>query len=110
MFPNAAMSLSVDGITALLKADDGWRSIGQVPLDDPDLTGSLEALRLRAEDILGAPMRSKLIIPDDQIRFLEVAAVSEKISDGQTACAHALEGQTPYPVNELRRCWWWCRL
>ena len=105
MFPNAAISLSVDGITALLKADDGWRSIGQVPLDDPDLTRSLEALRLRAEDILGAPMRSKLIIPNDQIRFLEISAVPEKISDGQTACAQALEGQTPYPVNELRYDW-----
>lgn len=105
MFPNAAISLSVDGITALLKADDGWRSIGQVPLDDPDLTGSLEALRLRAEAILGAPMRSKLIIPNDQIRFLEIDAVPEKISAGQTACAQALEGQTPYPINELRYDW-----
>lgn len=105
MFPNAAIALSVDGVTALLKADDGWRSIGQVPLDDPDLTGSLETLRLRAEDILGAPMRSKLIIPNDQIRFLETAAVSEKISDEKTACTQALEGQTPYPVNELRYDW-----
>ena len=105
MFPNAAISLSVEGITALLKADDGWRSIGEVPIDAPELTGSLEALCLRAEGILGEPMRSKLIIPNDQIRFLETAAVPEKVSEGQAACAQALEGQKPYPVSALRYDW-----
>ena len=45
MRPNFALNLNYDGICLLLRSKGGWRVVGEVSLDDPDLTEKLHFLR-----------------------------------------------------------------
>ncbi|WP_282025480.1 hypothetical protein [Limimaricola cinnabarinus] len=96
MKPNFALSLSFEGLKLLHRAPDGWSRVGEVPLDSPDLSGELARLRERALSLAPEGMRTKLLIPDDQIRYL---ALEGTLDDAQVAAA--LEGTTPYAVEEL---------
>ena len=96
MTPNFALSLSLEGLRLLHRAPAGWTRIGEVPLDSADLAGDLT--RLRAVALARAPegLRTKLLIPNDQIRYLVLEGVL-----GADEVAKALEGTTPYAVDEL---------
>ncbi|MCP1167251.1 hypothetical protein NHG85_01695, partial [Limimaricola sp. ASW11-118] len=96
MTPNFALSLSLEGLKLLHRAPDGWSRVGEVPLDSPDLAGDLARLRDRALSLAPEGLRTKLLIPDDQIRYLELEGT---LDDAQVAAA--LEGTTPYAVEEL---------
>ena len=96
MIPNFALSLSLEGLRLLHRGPDGWSRVGEVPLDSADLAGDLSRLRERARDLAPEGMRTKLLIPNDQIRYL--ALEGER---GADEVATALEGATPYPVHEL---------
>ncbi|TNF57348.1 MAG: hypothetical protein EP307_14140, partial [Rhodobacteraceae bacterium] len=101
MKPDFALSLSFEGIALLVRAAGGWRNAGEVSLDAPDLGGALAALRARAVDLGGAAFRTKLIIPKDQIRYLTISTGHLSAADRHAEVRRALDGATPYAVDEL---------
>jgi len=101
MKPDFALSLSFEGIHLLARAAGGWRVAGDVLLDDADLAGALVALRQRAVDLGGSAFRTKLIIPNDQIRYLSVDTGHVSTADRIDKVRMALDGATPYAVEDL---------
>ncbi|MBE1296534.1 MAG: hypothetical protein GJ678_09900 [Rhodobacteraceae bacterium] len=102
MKPGFALSLSSDGITYLHRAAGGWRNIGMVTLDHSDLKGALEALRKKGDALeLSEPDCCKLVIPNDQIRYLTIETGMADPRERRALAAEALEGATPYAVTDL---------
>ena len=52
------------------RVSDGWHLVGQVALDDADLTGELDRLRVMAKILEPSGILTKLLIPNDQIKYL----------------------------------------
>lgn len=101
MKPNFALSLSFVGIRLLHRAAGGWRVVGEVSLAAEDMAAELAALRKTASDLEPRGVRSKLVIPNEQIRYLTVDS-GDVSDDGRWSAAFAaLEGATPYAVDEL---------
>ena len=96
-----ALSLSFEGIDLLHRGAGGWRNVGEVPLHTLDLTSELAALRKTASVLEPNGVRTKVIIPNDQIKYLTIQ--TEGLSDGdRTAQVRvALDGATPYDVDDL---------
>lgn len=104
MKPNFALTLSFDGIGLLHRAAAGWHMVGEVPLSLDDLPGALAVLRRTAIQLDSAGLRSKLVIPNEQIRYLNLPAPAR----GTDIAAHVaamLDGATPYLVDDLRYDW-----
>lgn len=100
MKPGFALSLSAEGIVLLHRAAGGWRNVGSVALDSDDLAGQLADLKAKG-DTLEPNGQCKLIIPNDQIRYLTIeTGISDQESRRRLARA-ALEGATPYAVSDL---------
>ena len=98
MTPDFALSLSFDGLTLLRQMPDGWARIGAVALDEPDLEGAMAKLRDKALAIDPSGDAVLLILPNEQIRYLDVPDPGAKRPD---AARTALDGATPYPVSDL---------
>ena len=101
MRPNFALSLSFDGIRLLHRSDDCWTMIGETDVNVDDLAGALGAMRDRAAEIEPNNVRTKLIIPHDQIRWLTVETGDIPDSARRAVALAALDGATPYPVSDL---------
>ncbi|MCF3593782.1 hypothetical protein LZG00_07190 [Rhodobacteraceae bacterium LMO-12] len=105
MKPNFALSLSFEGIGLLHRAFPGWNRVGEVALDSPDLPGALEVLRETAQQINGQDLTSKLIIPNEQIKYLSLdLGLMDEVQRTQ-AILKALDDATPYPVDQLVYDW-----
>ncbi|MDO5756253.1 MAG: hypothetical protein Q4P24_01880 [Rhodobacterales bacterium] len=114
MKPNFALTFSEDGIRLLHRqapgqTGSGWTRVGSVALNDEDMAGALAALRRRAglldSSMGGAPV-CKLVIPNDQIKYLEIEARDGTgAGDPDSAVRAALEGATPYAVEDLEYDW-----
>lgn len=106
MKPNFALSLSFDGIRLLHRAGaSGWHLVGEVALDCDDLNADLAALREKAAALDASGLSCKLIIPDEQIRYLDLPASSAPYGDYDAAAAEALDGATPYALEDLAFDW-----
>lgn len=105
MKPNFALTLSFEGISLLHRAFPGWHMVGEVSLDNADLTGALSDLRQRAENLDSNPIRSKLVIPNNQIRFLQFDSEGLEADEIASAVHRALNGATPYAVDDLAYDW-----
>ncbi len=102
MKPGFALSLSSDGITYLHRAAGGWRNIGTVTLDHSDLLAALDDLREKGTALdLTEPDCCKLVIPNDQIRYLTIETGMLDPRARRELAAQALEGATPYAVADL---------
>ncbi len=101
MTPNFALSLSFDGIRLLQRVSGGWGLVGEVALDTPDLTGALYVLRQTAEEYTRDAVATKLIIPNEQIRYLSVQTGDVDDAGRWVAVRAALDGATPYAVDDL---------
>ena len=99
MITNFALSLTFNGIRLLQRANDGWLLVGDVALDSPDLTAALAKLRDRALALSPDGLRCKIVIPDEQIRYLTMSGVAP--GQERSAARVALEGATPYRVEQL---------
>ncbi len=97
MKPNFALSLSFDGIRLMHRSGTGWTIVGDVPLDSSDLSGELAMLRKTALALDPAGMRTKVLLPNDQIKYL--ALDSTRTTEDEVRAA--LDGVTPYPVADL---------
>lgn len=105
MKPNFALSLSFDGIRLLRRAYLGWHPVGEVALDVPDLSAALADLREKAQEFAPAGMTTKLVIPSDQIKFLEIEQPDDWADNKDAILRAALENATPYDVSELVYDW-----
>ncbi|UWQ73641.1 hypothetical protein [Leisingera sp. M658] len=101
MKPAFALSLSADGIALLFRAEDGWRSVASTPFNTEDLPAALAAMRADALQLAPGGIFCKLILPDDQIRYLTAETGDLPAEARIEAARQALEGATPYPVDEL---------
>ena len=104
MKPNFALVLSFDGIGLLHRAPGGWHMVGEVALDSSDLAPALAVLRRTATGLDSEGLRSKLVIPNEQIRYLTLPAPMRG-TDMAAHVAASLDGATPYDVADLRFDW-----
>ncbi len=105
MKPAFALDLSQDGLTLLYRLEDGWAALGSVDFDAPDIEARLAGLRARAEALAPSGITTKLILPESQILYFEVAAPGPDTASRRAQIAAALEGRTPYPVADLAFDW-----
>ena len=101
MKPDFALNLSHDGIGLLQRRGDGWILLEELSLDTPDLPERLAAMRARAEDLAPQGLLTKLVIPASQILYTRVEAPGPSPAARRKQIATALEGLTPYPVENL---------
>lgn len=101
MKPSFALSLSFEGIRLLHRAAGGWRVVGGVGLDDPDMNSALTALRASAEDLAPEAVWSKVLLPNEQVKYLTIDTPDMDLGARRNAAAVALNGATPYAVSDL---------
>ncbi|SLN40581.1 hypothetical protein [Roseisalinus antarcticus] len=97
MTPNYALSLAFDGLRLLQRAEDGWLLVGEVGLETEDVGPALAALRGRGEALADGPFKVKLLIPNEQIKYLAIDGTMTTDADVRLA----LVGVTPYQVDDL---------
>ncbi|SDO42819.1 type IV pilus biogenesis protein PilP [Lutimaribacter pacificus] len=105
MKPNFALVLSFDGIRLLHRAPAGWLRVGAAALDAPDLTAELEGVRGKALRLDPGGIRAKLVIPNEQIRYLTIETGDLDEGDIPARVRDALDGATPYAVGDLAFDW-----
>ena len=106
MKPNFALDLSFDGIALLHRAGEaGWHVVGEVALEAESLDDDLAMLREKAIALDPSGLRTKLVIPEEQIRYLDIPAVSAPHGDYDAAAEDALDGATPYALDDLAFDW-----
>lgn len=101
MKPNFALSLSFDGIKLLHRAAGGWREVGDVAVTAEDLAAELAMLRKTAASLAPGGVRSKLLIPASQIKYLTIETQGLSDAARRKAAEAALHDATPYEVSEL---------
>lgn len=101
MKPAFALDFRHDAIALLHRRPGGWHVIGRVTLDEPDLASALSYLRATALGLSPRGLATKLILPDDQILVTTVDAPGPDEAARLDQIRRALEGRTPYPVDEL---------
>ncbi|SMX29001.1 hypothetical protein TRP8649_03129 [Pelagimonas phthalicica] len=105
MVPNFALSLSFEGIALLRRrgdqSGDQWAQIQEVSLDSGDLEAAVLTLRNRAEELDPDGAKVALIIPNEQIRYLDVPDLGGDDAAKEIAARTALDGATPYAVDDL---------
>ncbi|MFN3724574.1 MAG: hypothetical protein ACK4VZ_16260, partial [Paracoccaceae bacterium] len=105
MKPSFALDLTEDGLTLLHRTSRGWMDVGNVAFDDPDLGAALDYLRSTALGLSPTGLATKLIIPESQILYLQVEALGPDDASRRTQIEAALEGRTPYALDELTYDW-----
>ncbi|TCL10053.1 hypothetical protein BXY66_2121 [Shimia isoporae] len=96
MSSTLALTLSFEGIGLLTPVDGGWHLLREVGLDSEDLAADLAELRATAEVKGGADFRTLLVLPNDQIKFLNLSpdATPDDV-------VQVLERETPYTADQL---------
>lgn len=106
MKPNFALNLSHEGIVLLHRSPKGtWVEVGDVALDDPNLRDNLSFLRSTAVGLDGKGFGTRLIIPNSQILYRSIHAPGPTPEDREQQISAALEGELPYPIDELAFDW-----
>lgn len=97
MTTNFALSLSFEGISLLHRAPDGWDLVGETPLDVEDLSSVLADMRADALRLDPSGLQCKILIPNEQIKFITLETAQTELPDVMAA----LENATPYAIDEL---------
>jgi hypothetical protein len=101
MKPNFALQFLNDSISLLHRTARGWLEIGSTPIDAPDLADALGYLRRSALGLAPHGVATKLVIPEDQILYLQLSAPGPTDSHRDMQIRAALEGRTPYDIDDL---------
>ncbi|ASP22657.1 hypothetical protein ANTHELSMS3_04048 [Antarctobacter heliothermus] len=101
MTPNFALSLSFEGIALLRRMGPRWALIDDVPLDHDDFDSQVLNLRDQAERLDPTGAQVALIIPNEQIRYLDQLDLGGDEITRDTAIRASLDGATPYAVSDL---------
>ncbi|MEQ9260291.1 MAG: hypothetical protein RIG84_14480, partial [Roseovarius sp.] len=105
MKPNFALTLSFKGIGLLHRTQPGWHLVGEVGLDSEDLAGDLARLASTARMLNPTGLHTKLVIPDEQIKYLSFATDSRDPDIIDAQVRNALDGATPYALADLTYDW-----
>lgn len=101
MTPNFALGLTDDGITLWHRDPAGWLRVGAVPMDSADMDSRMRKLVDTAHLLAPDGIRTKLVIPDDQILFCDLTPSGTSHDQKADSLRKQLVGRTPYPVEEL---------
>jgi hypothetical protein len=101
MKPSFALTLSNEKVGLLHRSAQGWHPVGEVALSEPELPAALGYLRGSALGLEPQGLSCKLVIPNSEILYLTVRAPGPSAAERQRQIAAALEGRTPYAVDEL---------
>lgn len=106
MKPNFALDIREASLALLHRTPRGWRELGEIEVEAPDLPETLEALRQAALDMEPrGVITTKLLIPASQILYTTVELTEDQAeTEGQerrAVIAAALDGRTPYEVADL---------
>ncbi len=97
MTSNFALSLSFEGIQLLHRVPSGWHLVGEASIESEQLGEELAKLRAAALLLEPYGMRTKLVLPHDQIKYLAIDSTQTDLDDIHAA----LEGETPYTLSDL---------
>jgi len=100
MKPNFALGLTDDGITLWQRDGAGLLRVGVVALDAPDMDVQMQALVDKARALAPDGIATQLVVPDEQVLYTDIPAQPD-----DAAIRAALDGKTPYPVDELDFDW-----
>ncbi len=75
--------------------------MGTVDVGTGNLADDLKVLRQKAGEVKRKRVRTKLIIPDDQIKYLTIDTGDVDDDTRRAAAREALDGATPYAVDAL---------
>lgn len=106
MKPNFALNITESGLSLLHRTPRGWLEVGTANFDAPDLDEALGYLRASALGLSPHGITTKLILPPDQILYTEVEAPGPDKATREKQIRAALEGLTPYAVEDLVFDWW----
>lgn len=104
MKPGFALVLSREGIGLLQRAEDGWLAVDEVDLDDPAFNDKLADMRHFATHLAATDdgsFSTKIIIPNSEILYEDVLISSYITGDYEASVRTALDGRTPYALDEL---------
>jgi len=101
MKPSFALSFTEDSIQLLHRMGKGWVNIGETLFEAPDLDEALDYMRRTALGLEPEGVFTKLVIPNSQIRYLEIDAPGPSDEERKAQISAALEGKTPYAVEDL---------
>lgn len=102
MKPNFALNLSFDGIGLLHRVPAGWHLVGEVSLEAEDLNGALAVLLETGKQIDHSGVRTKVVLPEEQIKYITLESEPHA---GEREVRLALDGATPYAIDELAYDW-----
>jgi len=105
MKPSFALNLSLDGISLLHRAGSVWVNVGDVSIDSEDLAAELSMLRKSAANLSPAGITSKLVLPNSQILYASLEDPGEDDAKRHAAIQKALDGTTPYTLDEITYDW-----
>ncbi|NOD63628.1 MULTISPECIES: hypothetical protein [unclassified Ruegeria] len=100
MKPAFALSFSTTGILLHHQSEGDWYAIGSIPLDAQDLPEQMQALREKAF-ALENDLSCKIVLPPDQVRFLDVETDDLPDADRTARIEAALSDATPYALSDL---------
>ncbi|MGO4915725.1 hypothetical protein [Pseudogemmobacter sp. W21_MBD1_M6] len=101
MKPNFVLDFSHDGIRLLHRTTGGWTLVGEVSLDTENSGTSIGFLRQTALAMEPHGLATKLVIPNSQILFKTIDIPGPTDADRTRQIAAALDGLTPYDVDDL---------
>ena len=101
MKPSFALNFTDDSIQLLHRTGKGWVPVGETPFAAPDLDDALDYMRKTALGLEPAGFSTQLVIPNSQIKYLEVEAPGPDDEARRAQILIALEGKTPYAAEDL---------
>ena len=101
MKPSFALNFTDDSIQLLHRTSRGWVPVGDTPFAAPDLDDALDYMRKTALGLEPGGFATKLVIPNSQIRYMELDAPGPSDDERRAQIRKALEGRTPYAVGDL---------
>ena len=101
MKPSFALNITDSTIGLLHRTARGWLQVGETAFDTADLAEALGYLRGSALGLSPGGLTTKLVLPNSQIKYLELDAPGPDDTDRRTQIRAALVGRTPYNVEDL---------
>lgn len=105
MKPSFALDFRDGAIALLHRTSRGWQLVGSTSIEAPDLTEALAYMRSTALGLSPRGLSTKLILPSDQVLLTSVHAPGPDAARRRKQIKAALEGLTPYSVDDLAFDW-----
>ena len=105
MKPSFALDLRSSVITLLHRTASGWTNVGEASLYASDLNETLALMRATALGLSPRGITTKVILPNTQILYTSLTPPKTEPWARPGLIAAALEGLTPYALDELAFDW-----